>query len=62
MMDEADLRSRVARLSVAQKVRLLTGADFWALYPEPDVGLRRVVPSELLLGSLRGRRLRQYGR
>ena len=44
--DEADLRSRVARLSVEQKVRLLTGADFWALYPEPDVGLRRVVLSD----------------
>ena len=46
MIDEADLRSRVARLSVEQKVRLLTGADFWALYPEPDVGLRRVVLSD----------------
>ena len=45
-MDEADLRSRVARLSVEQKVRLLTGADFWALYPEPDAGLRRVVLSD----------------
>jgi len=43
--DEADLRSRVARLSLEQKVRLLTGADFWALFPEPDVGLRRVVTS-----------------
>ncbi len=42
----ADLRSRVARLSVEQKVRLLTGADFWALYPEPDAGLRRVVLSD----------------
>src|SRR5208283_4653263 len=42
----ADLRSRVARLSVEQKVRLLTGADFWALHPEPDVGLRRVVLSD----------------
>ena len=29
-----------------QKVRLLTGADFWALYPEPDIGLRRVVLSD----------------
>ena len=45
-MDDADLRSRVARLSVEQKVRLLTGADFWALYPEPEVGLRRVVLSD----------------
>jgi beta-glucosidase len=44
--DEADLRSRVARLSAEQKVRLLTGADFWALYAEPDVGLRRVVTSD----------------
>ncbi len=44
--DEADLRSRVARLSAEQKVRLLTGADFWALYPEPDAGLRRVVTSD----------------
>ena len=44
--DEADLRSRVARLSTEQKVRLLTGADFWALYPEPDAGLRRVVLSD----------------
>jgi beta-glucosidase len=46
MMDEADLRSRVARLSLEQKVRLLTGASFWALYPEPDAGLRRVVTSD----------------
>ena len=46
MMGEADLRSRVARLSLEQKVRLLTGADFWALYPEPDAGLRRVVTSD----------------
>jgi beta-glucosidase len=46
VMDEADLRSRVARLSLEQKVRLLTGADFWALYPEPEAGLRRVVLSD----------------
>jgi len=45
-VDEADLRSRVARLSLEQKVRLLTGADFWALFPEPDAGLRRVVTSD----------------
>ena len=45
-MKDQDLRSRVARLSLEQKVRLLTGADFWALYPEPDAGLRRVVTSD----------------
>jgi beta-glucosidase len=44
--DEADLRSRVARLYLEQKVRLLTGADFWALYPEPAAGLSRVVTSD----------------
>ena len=45
-IDEADLRSRIARLCLEQKVRLLTGADFWALYPEPGAGLRRVVTSD----------------
>ncbi len=44
--DEPELRRRVDRLSVEQKVRLLTGADFWALFPEPDAGLRRVVTSD----------------
>jgi len=43
---EADLQSRVTRLSLEQKVRLLTGADFWALYPEPAAGLRRIVTSD----------------
>jgi len=46
MIEGADLRSRVARLSLEQKVRLLTGADFWALYPEPAAGLRRIVLSD----------------
>jgi beta-glucosidase len=44
--DEAELRGRVGRLSLEQKIRLLTGADFWALYTEPDVGLRRLVLSD----------------
>jgi beta-glucosidase len=33
-------------LTLEQKVRLLTGADFWALHPEPAVGLRRLVMSD----------------
>ncbi len=33
-------------LSLEQKVRLLTGADFWSLHPEPAVGLRRIVMSD----------------
>ncbi|HEX7805190.1 MAG TPA: glycoside hydrolase family 3 N-terminal domain-containing protein, partial [Cellulomonas sp.] len=36
----------VARLTLAQKVRLLTGADFWSLHAEPAVGLRTVVLSD----------------
>jgi beta-glucosidase len=43
---EATLRERLASLSLEEKVRLLTGADFWSLYPEPAVGLRRLVVSD----------------
>ncbi|GAA5058574.1 beta-glucosidase [Thermocatellispora tengchongensis] len=41
-----DLDSRVAALSLEQKVRLLTGADFWSLHAEPACGLRRLVVSD----------------
>src|SRR3954466_5064661 len=44
--EEAGLRERVGRLGLEQKVRLLTGADFWALHDEPAVGLRRLVTSD----------------
>jgi beta-glucosidase len=44
--DEADLTDRVAALTLEQKVRLLTGADFWSLQAEPAVGLRRLVVSD----------------
>ena len=43
---EDELRRRVAGLSLAQKVQLLTGADFWALYAAPGAGLRRLVTSD----------------
>lgn len=43
---EEDLAERAAALSLAEKVRLLTGADFWSLHSEPAVGLRRVVVSD----------------
>lgn len=36
----------LARLTLEQKVRLLTGADSWVLYGEPAVGLRPVVMSD----------------
>ena len=45
-VDESELAARVASLTLEQKVRLLTGADFWSLHPEPAVGLRRLVVSD----------------
>src|SRR4051812_11626879 len=44
--DDVDLEKRVAELTLEQKVRLLTGADFWSLHPEPATGLRRLVVSD----------------
>src|SRR3954467_13804914 len=41
-------------LSLEQKVRLLTGADFWSLPAEPAVGLRPIVMSDGPAG-VRGR-------
>ena len=41
--DEARL---VARLTLEQKIRLLTGADSWKLYGESTVGLRPIVMSD----------------
>jgi beta-glucosidase len=43
---EAELASRLAQLSLEQKVQLMTGADIWSLYPMPDIGLRRLVTSD----------------
>ena len=45
-MNEHVLHERLAALSLEQKVRLLTGADFWALHDEPAAGLRRLVTSD----------------
>jgi beta-glucosidase len=44
--EDSMLRERVAALSLEQKIRLLTGADMWALHPEPAAGLRRLVTSD----------------
>src|SRR5215207_9095766 len=45
-IDDDEVQARVDVLSLEQKVRLLTGADFWSLYPEPAAGLRRLVVSD----------------
>src|SRR5437762_14048326 len=36
----------VARLSLEEKVRLLTGANSWVLHGEPAIGLRPIVMSD----------------
>src|SRR5689334_3976074 len=48
MVEDTDavLLERLGALGLEQKVRLLTGADFWALYDEPAAGLRRLVTSD----------------
>lgn len=45
-LDERELTARAESLSLEQKVRLLTGEDFWSLCPEPAAGLRRLVVSD----------------
>jgi len=44
--DESDLARRVAELSTADKVRLLTGATAWRLHPLEQIGLRSLVVSD----------------
>ncbi len=44
--EDPEVEELLNRLDLAQQVRLLTGADFWALHPEPAVGLRRIVTSD----------------
>jgi beta-glucosidase len=45
-MIRSDESGLVARLTLEQKVRLLTGADAWALHGENAVGLRPIVMSD----------------
>jgi beta-glucosidase len=44
--DSVSERSLVARLSLAEKVRLLTGADSWRTHECPAIGLRSMVTSD----------------
>ena len=45
-LTDASLDGLLARLTLAQKVRLLTGADIWSLHAEPEIGLRAIVMSD----------------
>jgi beta-glucosidase len=41
-----DFKASVDKLSIEEKVRLLTGEDFWTTYALPSIGLRKMVVSE----------------
>ena len=45
-MDEKALADLVGRLTLEQKVALLTGEDFWSLRAVPEVGLRKLLLSD----------------
>ncbi|TDB92575.1 glycoside hydrolase family 3 C-terminal domain-containing protein [Actinomadura sp. 7K534] len=45
-IDESALRERLGRLTLDQKVHLLTGDGFWTLRPVPEIGLRRITMSD----------------
>src|SRR3954447_15172152 len=51
---------RLAALTLEQKVRLITGADFWALHSEPAAGLRPMGTSHRPAGG-RGQRRGEGG-
>ncbi|HEY3438508.1 MAG TPA: glycoside hydrolase family 3 N-terminal domain-containing protein, partial [Actinotalea sp.] len=46
LSDDADLRLRVSRLSLEEKVRLVTGATPWRLQAYEQIGLRSLVVSD----------------
>jgi len=41
-----DFKASVEKLSIEEKVRLLTGEDFWTTYALPNIGLRKMVVSD----------------
>ena len=43
---EAAVEGAITRLDLETKVRLLTGFDFWAMYPAPEIGLRPLIVSD----------------
>ena len=41
-----NFKSSIDKLSIEEKVRLLTGEDFWTTYALPNIGLRKMVVSD----------------
>ncbi|MGW6280168.1 beta-glucosidase [Kribbella sp. NPDC055071] len=46
MSSPAHLEDLLGRLTLEEKVRVLTGQDFWSTYPLPSVGLRSMILSD----------------
>jgi beta-glucosidase len=46
MPTDTELDRVLGELTLEQKIGLLTGADFWALHPIPEIGLRRLQLSD----------------
>lgn len=45
-LDDAEFDDLVSQLDLEQKVRLLTGRDFWTTWPVEEIGLRRMLLSD----------------
>ena len=43
---DARLQALLAELTLEEKVRLLTGRDFWTTWPSEKIGLRRMLFSD----------------
>jgi beta-glucosidase len=41
-----DFKASVDKLTIEEKIRLLTGEDFWTTYALPNIGLRKMVVSD----------------
>ena len=45
-LSPGDFEALLSRLTLEEKVRILTGQDFWSTYPLPGIGLRSMVLSD----------------
>lgn len=45
-LDSSQLTALLERMTLEQKVLLLTGRDFWTTWPLPEIGLRPLVLSD----------------